>query len=380
MANKDFYETLGVSKSASSDEIKSAYRKLAKKYHPDLHPNDSAAAAKFKEINEAYEVLGDEQKRKNYDQFGTADPNQFSGAGGGFSGFGGFGNGGFSGFDGFGSIFDDIFGGFGGRTSRSSKQKIAGDDISLKINISFMEACTGVKKSINISRIETCEHCQGTGAKDAKEYSVCSTCNGTGQVRFTQQTFLGRVVNVGACQDCGGTGKKIKERCSFCGGQGTVRKTRVINVAIPAGIDNDQVLSIKNEGHANGTGGLKGDLKLYVSVSNHTLLRREGADSLIDVPIPFTLALLGGKIKVPGINETIELVIPALTQTNTVFTLKGKGIPKLNRPNSKGDMKIKVIVEMPKSLDKDTKAKLEEISQNISSNNYSKYKDYLSKL
>ena len=380
MANKDFYETLGVSKTASSDEIKSAYRKLAKKYHPDLHPNDSVAAAKFKEVNEAYEVLGDEQKRKNYDQFGSADPNQFGGNGG-FGGFGGFNNGGgFSGFDGFGSIFDDIFGGFGARAGQSSKQKIAGDDINLKMNITFTEACTGVKKSINVSRIETCEHCLGTGAKNGKEYTVCSTCNGTGKVRYTQQTFLGRVVNVGDCQDCGGTGKKIKEKCSYCGGEGTVRKTRVINIAIPAGIDNEQVLSIKNEGHANGSNGAKGNLKLYISVSNHNLLRREGADLLVDVPIPFTLALLGGKIKVPGINETIELVVPALTQTNTVFTLKGKGIPKLNRPNSKGDMKIKVVVEMPKTLDRDTKSKLEEISQNISSNNYSKYKDYLSKL
>ena len=220
----------------------------------------------------------------------------------------------------------------------------------------------------------------GTGAKNGKEYTVCSTCNGTGKVRYTQQTFLGRVVNVGDCQDCGGTGKRIKEKCSYCGGEGTVRKTRVINIAIPAGIDNEQVLSIKNEGHANGSNGAKGNLKLYISVSSHNLLRREGADLLIDVPVPFTLALLGGKIKVPGINETIELVVPALTQTNTVFTLKGKGIPKLNRPNSKGDMKIKVVVEMPKTLDRDTKSKLEEISQNISSNSYSKYKDYLSKL
>lgn len=376
MANKDYYSTLGVDKSASADEIKSAYRKLAKKYHPDLNPNDEVAASKFKEVNEAYEVLGDEQKRKNYDQFGSADDNPF-GAGGGF---GGFSSGDFSGgFDGFGSIFDDIMNAFGGGSTAKRQKKVAGDDINLKINISFMEACTGVKKSINVSRIETCEYCNGTGAKSSKDYSTCPTCNGTGQVRYTQQTFLGRVVNVGTCQDCGGTGKKIKNKCEHCMGTGTVRKTRTINVQIPAGIDNEQVLSIKNEGHANGTNGAKGDLKLLISVSNHILLRRDGFNLLVDVPIPFTLSLLGGKIKVPGINETIELIIPALTQTNSVFTLKGKGITKLGH-SSKGDMKIKVIVEMPKTLDKQTKQLLEQVAENLQAQDYSKYREYLSKI
>ena len=380
MANKDYYETLGVSKTASADEIKSAYRKLAKKYHPDLNPNDKVAAEKFKEINEAYEVLGDEQKRQNYDQFGSAEGNPFGG--GGFSGFntGNF-SGNFDSFGGFGSIFDDIFNSFGGTSQRSSrKEKVAGDDITIKMNLTFMEACTGVKKTINISRIESCTHCAGTGAKDGKEYTVCSTCNGTGQVRYSQQTFLGRVVNVGPCQDCGGTGKKIKSKCEFCGGAGTVRATRNINIQFPAGIDNDQILTVNGEGHANGTNGAKGNIRILVSVSDHKLLKRDGYDLLIDVPIPFTMSLLGGKIKVPGINETIELIIPALTQTNTTFTLKGKGIPKLKNPSSKGDMKIKVIVENPKSLDRDSKAKLEEISSKLGDNSFTKYRDYLSKI
>ncbi|MBQ0017564.1 MAG: molecular chaperone DnaJ [Clostridiales bacterium] len=381
MASKDYYETLGVSKSASADEIKSAYRKLAKKYHPDLHPNDQVAAAKFKEINEAYEVLGDEQKKQNYDQFGSADGNPF-----GAGGFGGFNTGNFSGgfstddFGDFGSIFGDIFGGAFGSSRKSKQREVRGDDINLKMDLSFMEACTGVKKTINVSRIETCSECNGTGAKNGTEFTTCPTCNGTGEVRYTQQTFMGRIVNVGPCQDCHGTGKKIKTTCSHCGGAGTVRNSRTINISIPAGIDNDQILTIKNEGHANGTKGSKGDLHLHITVKDHKLLRREGFDLLIDVPLPFTMCLVGGKIKVPGINETIELNIPPLTQTNTVFTLKNKGIPKLNRRDSFGDFKIKVIVEMPKSLDKNSKQMLEELNKNITESDFSRYKDYLAKL
>lgn len=381
MAEKDFYKTLGVEKNASADDIKSAYRKLAKKYHPDLHPNDEVAASKFKEINEAYEVLGDEQKRKNYDQFGSADGNPFGQ--GGFSHGGGF-NGNFGGFSsedfgGFGSIFDDLFGGFGSRKT-SGTQKVAGEDINLRLNLSFMEACTGCKKTIKVNRIEKCSHCGGSGAKNPKDVVTCPNCNGTGQVRYSQQTFLGRVVNVGTCQECGGTGKKITNKCDYCGGTGTERQERNINVIIPAGIDNEQILTLQGEGHANGTGGAKGDLKLYISVASHNLLRRDGFDLLIDVPIPFTTSLLGGKIKIPAINETIELLIPALTQTNTTFTIKNKGITKLGKKDSRGDLKVKVIVEMPKNLDRDTRKKLEEIQKSISDSSYAKYKEYLSKI
>lgn len=375
MANKDFYEVLGVSKTASQDEIKSSYRKLAKKYHPDLNPNDEVASAKFKEVNEAYEVLGDETKRKNYDQFGSADGNPFQG-GQGFGGFGGDFGGGFGNFDGFGSIFDDIFGAFGGSSKKSrAKQQVSGDDISLKMDLSFMEACTGVKKTINLSRIEKCEYCEGTGAKN-KDYATCPTCNGTGQVRYTQQTFMGRIVNVGACQDCGGTGKKIKSKCEHCGGSGQTRKTRTITISVPAGIDNEQILTIKNEGHANGTNGINGDLRILINILPHNLLKRDGFDLLVDVPVPFTICLLGGKIKVPGINETIELFVPELTQQNTVFTLKGKGIPKLNKANARGDLKIKILVEMPKTLSKDRKQKLASDLEGLDESNFSKYRDY----
>ncbi len=381
MANKNYYDILRVSKTASADEIKSAYRKLAKQYHPDLHPNDEVAASKFKEISEAYEVLGDEQKRKNYDQFGSPDGNPFGANSGGFGGFSSsnFG-GGFGGFDDLGGIFGDIFGAFGGSSGSKQSKNTRGDDINLKVNISFMEACTGVKKSISVSRIETCEFCSGTGAKTSNDYSVCPTCNGTGQVRYTQQTFLGRVVNVGTCQDCNGTGKIIKNKCEHCGGTGTVRKTRTINVQIPAGIDNDQILSIKNEGHANGTNGAKGDLKLLISVGSHPVLKRDGFDLIVEVPLPFTISLLGGKIKVPAINETIELVIPPLTQTNTTFNIKGKGITKLGHSTSRGDLKVKVVVEMPKSLDRQTKELLSQVADNIGSSSYAKYRDYLSKI
>lgn len=383
MANKNYYDILGVSKTASSDEIKSAYRKLAKQYHPDLHPNDEVCATKFKEISEAYEVLSDEQKRSNYDQFGSPDGNPFgrtnsSGFGGFGQGFGGFSTGDF---DDIGNIFGDIFGAFGGGGStRKSSNTRLGDDINLKINISFMEACTGVKKSINVSRIESCEYCSGTGAKTKADYSTCPTCNGTGQVRYTQQTFLGRVVNVGTCQDCNGTGKKIKNKCEHCSGTGTIRKTRTINVQIPAGIDNEQILSIKNEGHANGTNGAKGDLKILVSVGAHNILKRDGFDLIAEVPLPFTTSLLGGKIKIPGVNETIELVIPQLTQTGTTFTLKGKGVTKLGHSTSKGDLKVKVNVEMPKNLDKQSKDLLSQIAENLNENSYTKYKEYLSKI
>lgn len=384
MANKNYYDILGVSKTASSDEIKSAYRKLAKQYHPDLHPNDEACATKFKEISEAYEVLSDQQKRSNYDQFGSAEGNPFASGNGGFSGFGSGNFGGFSAgdFDDLGGIFGDIFGAFGGGSAQRRTQNNirSGDDINLKMNISFVEACTGVKKTINLSRIEVCEYCDGTGAKTKSDYTTCPTCNGTGQVRYSQQTFLGRVVNVGTCNDCGGTGKKIRAKCEHCGGTGTTRKTRTINIQIPAGIDNEQILSIKNEGHANGTNGAKGDLKILVQVGSHALLKRDGFDLIVDVPLPFTTSLLGGKIKVPAISEIIELNIPALTQTGTIFTLKGKGITKLGKSTSKGDLKVKVNVEMPKNLDKRTKDLLTQIATNMDDSNFAKYREYLSKI
>lgn len=378
MAKNDYYKTLGVEKTASDDEIKSAYRKLAKQYHPDLNKDNPAAAEKFKEINEAYEVLSDKQKRSNYDQFGNAEGNPF---GNGFGGYSSQGAGGFGGFSDFGSIFENIFGGMGnfGSSSSRAKQRVAGDDIQLRLNLTFLEACLGCEKQINISRIETCSHCNGTGAKNGSGFTTCSTCNGSGQVRQVENTLFGQRVSITTCPKCHGKGKEIKEKCPNCNGNGTTRATRTISVTIPAGIDNEQVMTIRGEGHANGTDGDKGNLYLMISVASHPMLKRDGFDLYITVPIPFTMSLLGGTITVPAVNENIEIKIPELCQTGTVLNIKGKGIKKLKK-DGYGDLHVTIQVEMPKTLDKKIKEKLKSITDEIPSQNYAKYKDYNAKL
>ena len=376
MPNKDYYETLGVEKSATTDDIKSAYRKLAKKYHPDLNPNNPEAAQKFKEVNEAYEVLSDANKRSNYDQFGSAtnNPNDFFGGGG--RGFGGanFGNGSFSGFE---DIFD-IFSSFGGRTRQASRNT-PGDDIVTSINLSFKEAVFGCEKTIKVTRTEKCEHCSGTGSKNGTAHETCSECKGTGRVRYTQDTIFGRVVNEGVCKTCNGTGRIIKEKCSECNGKGINKTTTEIKVKIPAGIDNGQVITMRNQGHASSNGGVNGDLQIEVSVAPHEMLNRDGFNLYIDLPIPFTTAYLGGKVNVPTPDGMYELTIPALTQANTVFKLKGKGIKMLNR-DGKGDIIVTVRVEMPKSSSKHDKELIEKLAETISIQNYQKTKTYQDKL
>ena len=381
MANKNYYDILGVNKNASDDEIKKAYRSLAKKYHPDLNPGNAEAAEKLKEVNQAFSVLSDKTKKQNYDNYGDENgPQGFGGfGGGGFgSGFGGFGG---ADFGDFGDIFSNIFGGaFGGsRSSRRASAQAQGADIQVKMKLSFVEAAFGVKKNINLNRSETCPHCKGTGAKNGTDFTTCSKCSGTGTVRQAQNTPFGQVVSEGICPDCHGTGKKIKEKCSHCNGNGVTRENRNIEINIPGGIANDQVLTLRGQGEAGRNGGPAGDMQILIQVENHKLLKREGYDVYVDVPISFTEALLGAKVKIPGIDETLELTIPELTQTGTILTVKGKGTKILNK-NAYGDLFAKITVELPKSLDKKEKQILQDLEKSISKNQYAKKKAFIDKL
>lgn len=374
---KNYYETLGVDKNASADEIKSAYRKLAKKYHPDLNPNNEQAATKFKEINEAYEVLGDSQKKANYDQYGSADPKDFfRGQSGGSSqgGFSGFGN-----FGGFDDIFN-MFSGFGGGDRRSQARQ--GNTLTTSITLTFEEACFGVKKIINLVRTQACSKCNGTGAKSGTAYQTCSDCGGSGQVQYTQNTLFGRMVNVGPCQKCNGTGRIIKEKCEACSGKGNIRANTQITINIPAGIDDGQIMTLHGYGDAGIRGGPNGDLQVLVKVKPHEMLERDGFDIHLDLPVPFITAILGGKIVIPSLEGKLELTIPQNTQTGTVLKLKGKGIKHLNKMG-KGDMFIKVNVELPKVDDKKLQQKIKVFAEEFEQKdfvNYQKYQDKLKKL
>lgn len=372
MAKKDYYEILGVSKSASDDEIKSAYRKQAKKYHPDVN-KESGAVEKFKEISEAYEVLGDKTKRSNYDQFGTADGNPFGGGGFGASGA----SNGFGGFDfsgGFEDIFN-IFGGLGGGNSRSRSTAVQGEDIQIQINLTFAEAALGVTKTITIPKYEQCEDCHGTGALNGTDYETCSECRGTGFVTYTERSIFGMVSRTGACHSCGGTGKRIKTKCSSCNGDGFSKINKQIKVNIPAGIDDHQVITIRNGGNTGIRGGANGDLHIIVNVASHKVLEREGFDLKCKVYVPFTTMLLGGEVEIPLIEGTTTIKIPELTQSNTLFKLKGKGVKILNK-NGYGDLVVTIIGEMPKSLSKAEKEAISKLKMNFTSSDFSRYNKY----
>lgn len=368
---QNYYEILGVDKNASADEIKSAYRKLAKKYHPDLNKDNQEASAKFKEINEAYEVLGDPQKKANYDQYGDAKgPNmndffggrQNSGSQGGFN------------FN-FGDIFGDLFGGsFGG--SRTSNYAVQGKDINVKITLSFEEAAKGIKRDITYMRTQECNECKGTGAKNGTEYSTCSECKGTGTVQFTQDTIFGRVVNSGICKNCNGTGKAVREKCTNCSGAGVKRSQTTVSINIPAGIDDGQVVTVHGYGEAGLRGGPAGDLQIFVTVSKHQLLKREGFDVLLDLPVPFTVAMFGGKVLIPSLEGKLELNIPENTQSGTVLKLKGKGIKHLNK-NCYGDMLITIKVELPKLSSRAKKDIEENLNKQFPLDKFDRYNNYL---
>ena len=346
MADKrDYYDVLGVDKSADDATIKKAYRSLAKKYHPDMNPGDKEAEAKFKEVNEAYDVLSDADKKAKYDQFGHAafDPSM----GGGGSGFGGFGFGGGD-FD-FGDIFSSFFG--GGGSSRSSRNApIEGDDIGARISISFEEAAFGCKKDINFARVENCSDCGGSGAEKESDIEKCSECRGTGRVTVRQQTMLGYMQTQRTCPKCNGRGKTIKNPCKNCNGKGRVKLNKKLEVNIPAGIDNGNNIVLRGQGSAGVNGGPNGDLIIEVRVKEHSIFTRKNNNIYCDVPISFAEATLGAEIDVPVLGGgTDKYKIPEGTQTGTKFTMKGKGISDINTKR-KGDLIITVEVETPRNL------------------------------
>jgi len=382
---KNPYDSLGVPKTASIDEIKAAYRKLAKKYHPDLNPNDKAAEEKMKEINAAYEVLGDEKKRANYDRFGTAEG--MGGMGGGFGGGFGGGMGGFdfTGMGGFSDIFEGIFGGGGmggfGET-RTKKRSIQGGDVRISMNLTFEESCLGTKKKVTFSRFEKCTDCGGTGARGGSNYTTCSYCKGNGRVRQQQRLpGFGMIENVVPCSACNATGRIIKEKCTPCGGKGVTKKQIDFEVNVPAGISDGQTLNISGEGDAplGVAEGISGNLLISIRVTPHPLLVRDEFDLYLELPISFTQAMLGDKIQIPTIEGTSLLTVHEGTQSGTIHRLKGKGVKRLRGIGS-GDLIVKIIVEVPKRLDRKQSEMIRVLDQIIPSSEYNKRKTYSDKM
>lgn len=382
MEQKDYYGILGVDKNASADEIKSAYRRMAKKYHPDVYATASdkekaEAENKFKEVQHAYDVLSDPQKKAAYDQYGSEDGPM---GGGGFNPFGdGFGDG-----AGFGDIFSDIFSAFsGGGGRRSASAARGGDDIEVEVNLTFKEACFGVKKDIQYSRVEKCPTCKGTGAKDGTSVKTCTKCGGRGRVVVQQRTMLGVMQTERVCDMCGGTGKIIMEPCPDCKGKGRVRKQRTISVNIPAGVDNGQMLNMPNEGNAGYNGGPNGNLILVFRVKPHSLFVRKGNDLFFELPITLTQAVFGDTVEIPTLDKPVSIEIPAGTKNNTNIKIKGKGVKDLRR-NVYGDIIAVIKVDVPKNIGlkqrRECRAAFEQVDKNATYDEVEKYKKKLRNL
>ena len=349
---RDYYEVLGVDKSADEAAIKKAYRVLAKKYHPDMNPGDTEAEKKFKEASEAYAILSDPEKRKQYDQFGHA---AFDGGAGGFGGFD-FNSADFS--DIFGDIFGDCFG--CGRRSRGSNGPMKGSNIRTSVRITFEEAVFGVDKEIELTLKDECKTCHGTGAKPGTSPETCSKCGGKGQVVFTQQSFFGTVRNVQTCPDCNGTGKVIKDKCADCHGSGYIANRKKIQVSIPAGIDNGQSVRIRDKGEPGINGGPRGDLLVEVIVGRHPIFQRQDYNIYSAVPISFAIAALGGEVVVDTVDGKVIYDVKAGTQTDTKVRLKGKGVPSLRNKEVRGDHYVTLVVQTPDKLSHEAKELLKQ--------------------
>lgn len=383
MANKrDYYEVLGISKDASDSEIKKAYRKLAKKYHPDLCPNDKEAEQKFKEVSEAYEVLGDSTKRAQYDQFGHAgvDTNFEAGAGAG-----GYGNGGFD-VD-LGDIFDSMFGGggfggfggFGGSHRSNANAPKRGQDTFSSITISFLEACKGTSKEISITKMDKCNKCMGSGAASGSKPTTCPDCGGMGQIKVQQRTPFGIMTSSRTCPKCNGKGTIITNPCSGCHGTGKESKTKKIKINIPGGIDDGQTLLVSGEGNAGSNGGPYGNLNVAITVRPDPLFKRRGFDILCDIPITYSQAVNGADVIVPTIDGKVKYSVPEGTQPGTTFRLKGKGVNKL-RAHGRGDMLITTTIEVPRNLNETQKKLIKEFDSSLNEKNYHKRKSFFDKI
>ncbi|WDV44551.1 molecular chaperone DnaJ [Clostridiaceae bacterium M8S5] len=371
MGKRDYYEILGVQKGASEQEIKKAFRQLAKKYHPDLNPDNKEAEVKFKEINEAYEVLSNPEKKKRYDQFGHAGVN---GQAGGFNA---------QGFEGFGDIFGDIFGDFfGGGFSSQGRRRAGpkkGADLKYRVTISFEEAAFGTDKKIEVTRSEDCKECNGTGAKPGTSKKTCSKCGGSGEVRYSQNTPFGQFVNVKTCEACNGSGEEVESPCQSCSGTGKQKKTKKISIKIPAGVDTGSVIPLRGEGELGEKGGPRGDLYIYINVLPHKIFKREGNDIICEYPITFVQATLGDEVEVPTLDGKVKYKIPEGTQTGTVFRLKNKGIQSL-RGYGRGDQYVKVNIEVPKNLNNTQKDILREFAKETGVKVYEQKKGFFDKV
>lgn len=369
---RDYYEVLGVDKNADEATIKKAYRTLAKKYHPDMNPGDKEAEAKFKEVNEAYDVLSDPDKKAKYDQYGHAAFDPSAGGGAGFGGFGDFG-----GFD-INDIFSSFFGGASGGSTRRNGP-VRGDDITVRLTISFEESVFGCKKEVSYNKIQKCADCSGTGAAKGSSPKTCSACGGSGQVRVQQRTPFGIMQTQKTCDTCHGTGKIIENKCPNCRGTGFVRVPKKLEVNIPAGIDDGQQLSLRYQGSDGMNGGNAGDLNIIIGVRPHSVFERDGDDLYCEVPITYAEATLGAEIEIPTLEGSMKYTIPEGTQTGTVFTLRNKGVTRVNS-KVRGNLYITVVVEVPKNLTSEQKNLLEKFAASCGESNYSKRTSFFKRI